>query len=175
MEGEIQKFQASEINTLKGLAGAKINDVIYHVWSNIAKDDEEYQCLDWLELRFEDKTRLTFTAGEESDGIKIVIFDIIEERKKLLEQFQGKIDIKSFRVIKMDLWADVLHETITEVKLSKIKEDFYLNDEMILVFENENQLKIRLSEEDGLKVEVFEDEPPVINSLDDYPEPEEDL
>lgn len=174
MEEEIQKFQISEINTLKGLTGTKINDVIYHVWSNIAKDDEEYQCLDWLELRFEDKTRLTFTAGEESNGIKIVIFDVVEERKKLLKQFEGKIDIKSFRVVKMDIWADILHSTISKIKLSKIKEDFYLNDEMILVFENENQLKIRISEEDGLKVEVYEDEPPVINSLDNYPDPEED-
>lgn len=174
MEGDIQKFQESEIKTLTGLAGAKINDVIYHVWSNIAKDNEEYQCLDWLELRFEDKTRLTFTAGEESDGIKIVIFDVVSERKKLLEQFQGKIDIKSFRVVKMDIWADVLHETIKEVKLAKIRDDFFLNDEMIIAFENEEQLKIRISEEDGLKVEVYEDEPPVITSIEDFPNPEDE-
>ncbi|MBB6460881.1 hypothetical protein [Flammeovirga kamogawensis] len=167
---EIQKFKQEEIQTLLSLRGAVINDVVYHVWSNNTNEQEEYQCLDWLELRFEDKSRLTFTAGEESDGIKIVIFDIIEERKKLLEQFQGKIDIKSFRVVKMDLWADVLNEKITEVKLTKIKEDFYPNDEMIIAFENDNQLKIGLSHEDGLSVDVFEDEPPVITSLDDYPE-----
>ncbi|NLR92220.1 MULTISPECIES: hypothetical protein [Flammeovirga] len=167
---EIQKFKPEEIKTLQSLVGVSINDVIYHIWSNMSNESEEFQCLDWLELRFDDKTRLTFTAGEESDGIKIVSFDPVTERTKLLEQFNGKIDIKSFRVIKMDVWADVLNQKIVNVKLTKIKDDFYPNDEMILVFENENQVKISLSHEDGLAVDVHEDEPPVITSLDDFPE-----
>ena len=167
---KIQKFTKDEVATLQALAGVAINDVIYHIWSNTSNEQEEFQCLDWLELRFDDKTRLTFTAGEESDGIKIVSFDPVEERKKLLEQFDGKIDIKSFRVVRMEIWAEILNQKISNVKLTKIKEDFYPNDEMILVFENENQIKICISHEDGLVVEEFEDEPPVITSLDDYPE-----
>ncbi|OHX65715.1 hypothetical protein [Flammeovirga pacifica] len=167
---QLQKFSLDEVKTLQSLAGAAINDVIYHIWSNTSNEQEEYQCLDWLELRFDDKTRLTFTAGEESDGIKIVVFDPVKERKKLLEQFDGKIDIKSFRVVKMDIWNDILNQKITNVKLTKIKDDFFPNDEMILVFANESQIKISISYEDGLLVEEYEDEPPVINSLDNFPE-----
>lgn len=157
-------FSEKEIAAISGLKDETLEYVIYHVWTNVAKQGEMYECLDWLELRFKGMSRIFLTAGEESDGIKVINFDLAEKKKEVAEQFGGQIEIRSYIMNEMELWKPAINLPIEEVKLHQIKETV-LNDEIILKFdtkdteteEDEHQILIGLAHDEGLTVELHED------------------
>ncbi|MEH0155886.1 hypothetical protein V6R21_17200 [Limibacter armeniacum] len=155
-----QFFSEKEIKVLQSITGSTISHVLYHVWTNVSKPSEIFESLDWLELRFEDQSRIILTAGEESDGIKIAEINMVDEIERVKEQFGGQIEIRSYLMNEMEIWKPAIGNPIREVSFHQVRKEKVMNDEITLKFEGEedHQLMISLSSEEGLLVELHEDD-----------------
>ncbi|PWJ40180.1 hypothetical protein [Sediminitomix flava] len=150
---------------LKNLKGASLEQVVYHVWTNTANKKEMFECLDWMEIRFTDKSRITLTAGEESDGIKVVSLDLVKERKEVIDKFNGQIDILSYDMNDSKLWEPIISKEILDVKFNTNRNGEAFDDELYLHFEVKNEegetepyiVLITLSHEEGLIAEFYEE------------------
>jgi hypothetical protein len=161
---EIKKtrnFTFEELKKLSALEGKKIADVIYHKWINKADPSQAYEFIDKLQIGFSDGSNIVLTAGEESDGLRILEeYNVTKDILMLEEQFEGKITIRSFRANKSEHFKDVMELPISSVQLSK-DGDQYLADAIVFEFDKgsgplERRL-VALSPEEGIIVDYFED------------------
>jgi hypothetical protein len=147
-------FTVAEVYQLTELVNETLRDVIYHYWLNKAEENN-FEVLDWIELRCESGKNLMLTAGLETDGIKIVDINIQDEKKRLEEEFKGLVSIVSKSAAKHKHWADCLGKAITP---SFVKHDGRaLNDSFVLKFEDAHDIEIYLGLE-GMEVEYFEED-----------------
>jgi hypothetical protein len=157
MEEELTEndfFTVAEVYQITELVNETLKDVVYHFWVNKAKE-HTFEVLDWIELRCSSGKNIMFTAGLESDGIKIVDVNIQDEKTKLEKEFKGLVTVVSKSAAKHKLWADCLGKTITP---SFVKHDGRaLNDSFVLKFEGAHDIEIYLGLE-GMEVEYFEED-----------------
>lgn len=154
-------FTEQEVHTLHKLEGLKLEHAIYHVWTNLANSKDVFQSLDWIELRFYENIAVYLTAGEESDGIKLVDFDLLEERKRVRETFGDMIEIRSYLMDHSEQWAPAIGHTVSSLELHEVRKGMFMNDELLLRFSSEepHAVLISLAAEEGLLVELHEDLP----------------
>lgn len=153
-------FEIKELQRLVSLEGKQLTKAIYHNWVNLAAFPQTSQWLMWLELRFEDGDIIFLTAGDTSDGMSLATPDIEAERKRLKEQFQGKISLVTTDMTTEEHWAPALDMPLNSVELEKVDENSYYNDAMLFIWgAREHMLEIRAHHEDGILVDWFEDDP----------------
>lgn len=147
-------FSPEELYALAALVNEKLAGVVYHFWVNTASGSP-FEVLDWVTLAFKSGHSITFTAGTETDGIKIVQPDFEAERKHLEAEFQGKVTIESRDVSKHKLWKDGIGQDITP---SLMRYDGkVLNDSIVFKFSDAEPIELFLGL-DGLEVDYFDED-----------------
>lgn len=150
-------FSFEHLQLLNALEGKILSDVIYFVWINRIQQQSPLIFIDKLQLKFEDKSFITLSAGEESDGLRIIEnFDPAQEALRLDEQFSGKILLKPHNAKKDRFWEEVTGRPIWYVQLSK-ENDQYLSDAIVLDFGKEKRL-IAVSPEEGIIIDFYEED-----------------
>ena len=147
-------FTADELYKIAALVNEGISSVEYHYWVNKAHE-QRFEVLDWITLHFESGNTMWLTAGEESDGIKLIEGDIPSLKSRLESEFRGVVTLESKEVSGHKVWKDALGKAITP-SLIYVKENA-LNDSLVLKFEGADSVEISLGIE-GLEVEFYDDE-----------------
>ena len=147
-------FTTDEVYQITALVNEELAGVVYHYWINTASG-QRFEVLDWITLVFKSGERMTFTAGLETDGIKIAEPDFEAERKRLEEEFKGTVTIESKDASKSKFWKETIGKSITPSLLKH--EGRVLNDSLVLKFEDDNSVEIFLGLE-GLEVDFFDEE-----------------
>jgi len=147
-------FTADELYQIAALVNETIASVDYHYWVNKAHG-QRFEVLDWITFNFHSGNQMWLTAGEESDGIKLMKGDIPHLKDKLENEFKGVVTLESKEVSGHKVWKDTLGKAITP-SLIYVKENA-LNDSLVLKFEGADSVEISLGIE-GLEVEFYDDE-----------------
>jgi hypothetical protein len=151
---EANFFTADELYKIAALVNESIASVTYHFWVNTAQG-QRFEVLDWITLHFQSGNSMWLTAGEDSDGIKLLEADFPSLKAKLEEEFKGVVTYESKDVSNHKLWKDVLGKAITPSLIHH--EERALNDSLVLHFEgSEDSLEIFLGIE-GLEVDYYEE------------------
>jgi hypothetical protein len=152
-------FTLIDLVALNSMEGKQIEKITYHVWENRVNPDpnELFESLDWLELEFTDNSIICFTAAEESDGIKLIEFNLDEERARITALFGNKIQLVSHDMTFSETWIQATMLPITAVELMADKTQQYLNNAMMLRF-SDHQMLIGLNPHEGLLVELVEED-----------------
>lgn len=147
-------FTADELYKIAALVNETISSVDYHYWVNVSHD-QRFEVLDWITIHFISGNNLWLTAGEESNGIKLMEADIPALGKKLEKEFKGVVKLESKDVSNHKMWKETLGKAITPSLVHH--EDRALNDSLVLKFEGADDLEIFLGIE-GLEVDYYEEE-----------------
>lgn len=151
---EANFFTTDEVYKLAALVNETLASVTYHYWVNTAQG-QRFEVLDWITLHFESGNNLWLTAGEETDGIKLIEADFPSMQKRLEEEFKGAVTLESKDVSGHKLWKDAIGKAITPSLVHH--EERVLNDSIAFHFEgSEDSLEIFLGIE-GLEVDYFEE------------------
>ena len=150
-------FTHDELASLKAMEKKTLSGVICHFWQNKTRPDDVFEFLDKLELLFNDGTRIVITANEEDEtGIEVVNdFNAEKNRLMLLQEFGGRIDLRSEDFSDNAIWAFAIGKKIENVKLVDIGDNCYSNNAVLLDFGDE-KLEIHPGME-GLIVEPYEE------------------
>ncbi|MCB0819787.1 MAG: hypothetical protein KDC13_04120 [Bacteroidetes bacterium] len=147
-------FETDELYKIAALVNETISSVVYHYWVN-KSHGQRFEVLDWITLNFNSGNHMWLTAGEESDGIKLLEADIPALKNKLESEFKGVVTLESKDVSGHKIWKPVLGKPITP-SLIQVG-DKALNDTLVLKFEGADSIEISLGIE-GLEVEFFEED-----------------
>lgn len=156
-------FTQKETQSIKKLERYAIEGVYYTFWENNSKKDAIYECLDYLELKLSDGTMLCFTAGEESDALRLVEdFDFEKENELLKERFQNQVKLYRSEVTTSDTWVGAVSSDLKEIRFSIDENGNYLNIGFGLQY-TDFMIAIGLGEE-GIYVELYEQDDEEIES-----------
>lgn len=110
-------FLAEELTILKEMEGKQLARVVYTIWKNVAAKEGAYEALDWVELVFADGSKFDFTAGEETDGIHLRDFNFGLEQTRILQQFQGQVELDRVGMNESSVWKSAIGERLVSVGL----------------------------------------------------------
>jgi hypothetical protein len=151
---EANFFTTDEVYKLAALVNESLESVSYHFWVNTAQG-QRFEVLDWISLHFVSGHSMWLTAGEETDGIKLIEADFPSLKKRLEEEFKGAVTLESKDVSGHKFWEGAIGKAITPSLIHH--EDRVLNDSIALHFEgSEDSIEIFLGIE-GLEVDYFEE------------------
>jgi len=151
---EANFFTTDEVYKLAALVNESLGSVSYHFWVNTAQG-QRFEVLDWISLHFVSGHSMWLTAGEETDGIKLIEADFPSLKKRLEEEFKGAVTLESKDVSGHKFWEGAIGKAITPSLIHH--EDRVLNDSIALHFEgSEDSIEIFLGIE-GLEVDYFEE------------------
>ncbi|MEX1189523.1 MAG: hypothetical protein WED33_09715 [Bacteroidia bacterium] len=151
---EADFFTADEMYKIASLVNETISSVEYHYWVN-KSHDQRFEVLDWITIHFHSGNNLWLTAGEDSDGIKLMEADIPALDKKLHEEFKGIVTLESKDVSNHKIWKETIGKAITPSLIHH--ENRALNDTIALKFEGADDVEIYLGIE-GLEVDYYEED-----------------
>jgi hypothetical protein len=147
-------FSTDDVYKIAALVNENLAGVVYHYWVNKASGTP-FEVLDWITLAFKSGNSITFTAGLETDGIRVDEPDFTAERTKLEAEFEGKVTIESRDVSKHKMWKSAIGQDITP-SLMRF-EGRVINDSLVLKFEDADSVEIFLGIE-GLEVDFFDED-----------------
>lgn len=143
-------FSDEELMVLHSKEGKRLASVDYIIWQNQSAKGDGYQALDWVELQFEDGDRIAFTAGEESDGLRIAPLDFPAEQLKIQQQFSGQVILEREPVSNGKVWNKAIGTPLSAVGLLEGPDGNIQNNQLQLDF---NGIKIRFElHEEGMLV-----------------------
>lgn len=151
---EANFFSPDELYAIAALVNEQLAGVVYHYWVNKASESP-FEVLDYITLAFRSGHSVTFTAGEESDGLKLADPDFNAIRTKLEEEFKGKVTIESRDVSKHKFWKAAIGREITPSLMRY--EGRVLNDSLVLKFPDSDPIEIFLGLE-GMEVDYFDED-----------------
>jgi hypothetical protein len=151
---EADFFTADEMYKIASLVNETIASVEYHYWVNNSHG-QRFEVLDWITIHFQSGANIWLTAGENSDGIRLIEADIPALGKKLHEEFKGIVVLESKDVTSHKLWKETIGKPITPSLIHH--ENKALNDSIALKFEGADDLEIFLGIE-GLEVDYYEED-----------------
>lgn len=141
-------FSIKELEAIKTVEGQKLKSVIEHYWHNLPAN---FSFLSWVELQFENETRLTFATDEDLSGLAIVDF-FIEVEEDQAAALGGQVLIQSDDVSESALWKSAIGAVLLEVGVVKEAENWYKSTQALLKFENEEVLVEKSEQEEGIVV-----------------------
>ncbi|HTL82817.1 MAG TPA: hypothetical protein VL651_13985 [Bacteroidia bacterium] len=150
-------FNHEELLAFKNCENKPLTKVVHHFWINRTQPGELFEFLDKIELTFGDNSRLVFaTKTDELPGICLdQDFDSEKEKFLLMNDFGGKIDMRSSVETSSGLWKDAEGKILREVQLVDDGENTYRDDAVLLDF-GDHKIELRPAAE-GLILEPFED------------------
>lgn len=147
-------FTTEELYKIAALVNETISSVEYHYWVNVSHN-QRFEVLDWITIHFTSGNNMWLTAGEESDGIKLIEADIAVLGKKLQEEFKGVVQLETKDVSNHKFWKDAIGKPITPSLIHH--QDKALNDSLVLKFDGADDIEITLGIE-GLEVDFFDED-----------------
>ncbi len=148
-------FTEADLITLKSFDGKILTQVVCYLWQNLVNAQEPVELIDALELRFSDKTRLTFSSDELGEGLSLRPYILKEENELLATEFNGQIKIFGLDASSTKMWQDVVGKTLAHIKVTK-EDDLFLNDAVMLNFDAEPRT-LEISPMDGLVIDYYEE------------------
>ncbi|MEO0896911.1 MAG: hypothetical protein AAFY71_10965 [Bacteroidota bacterium] len=145
-------FNSEELNSLKAVEGVRLEKVLYTIWRNIAKKDAIYEALDWISLQFEDGQIIHLTTNEQQNGMTLGDLNFSLEQTKVIQQFNGQVELKQVDMSLSPIWKDVLGRPLDSVGLSSPLDGFFQSNVIQLAFSGKN-IEISLGEEGLLAYE----------------------
>lgn len=141
-------FSVKELQAIKSAEGQKVKTVVEHYWHNLPAD---FSFLSWVELQFENDSKLTFATDEDLSGLAIVDF-FIEVEEDQAAALGGQVLIQSDDVSETALWKSVIGSTLLEVGVVKEAENWYKSTQALLKFETNQVIVEKSEEEEGVVV-----------------------
>jgi hypothetical protein len=143
-------FSLEEIQILQSYEQQRLERVTYYVWHNQAKPGAlPHRFLYAIELVFDSGESLLLSSGEDSEAICLITAEQLVDTAHRLQQLHGKAVIQRILAQEQPLWRDVSGKTLQNIRLAKNDEGWYLNDAVLLDF-NEYRVLVRLAEREGL-------------------------
>lgn len=143
-------FSLEEIQILQSYEQQRLERVTYYVWHNQAEPGAlPHRFLYAIELVFDSGESLLLSSGEDSEAICLITAEQLVETAHRLQQLHGKAVIQRILAQAQPLWRDVAGKTLQNIRLAKNDEGWYLNDAVLLDF-NEYRVLLRLAEREGL-------------------------
>ena len=139
-------FTDEELFHLNSKEGKRLAAVDYIIWQNMTAKGDGYQALDWVELQFDDGDRIAFTAGEESDGLRITELNFALEQTKVQQQFAGQVSLVRESVSNGQVWKRAIGNRLTSVGLLEGPDEKIQNNQLQLDFEG-IRIRFELNEE----------------------------
>lgn len=148
-------FTEADLITLKSFDGKVLAQVVCYLWQNLVNAEEPVELIDALELRFSDKTRLTFSSDELGEGLSLRPYILKEENELLAKEFNGQIKIFGLDASSTKMWLEVVGKPLINIKITK-ENELFLNDSVLLNFEAEPRT-LEISPMDGLVIDYYEE------------------
>lgn len=151
---ESDYFSTEEVYKILALVNEKLSGVTYYFWVNKSQE-QHFEVLDWIELKFESGNSLVLTAGLETDGIKVAEPDFDLIRANLRDEFKGVVTLEARDASGHKAWKDALGKAITPSLVRH--EGKMLNESIVLKFEDADDIEIYLGLE-GLEIDFYEED-----------------
>ena len=139
-------FSQEELARLNSLEGRVLVQTTYYIWKNLTQKGDDYQALDWVELTFADGETVAFTAGEESDGLRVTDLDYAQEQARIQVQFNGQVALERLDVSAGNIWQPAIGTRLSAVGLLEGPDIHVPNNQLQLNFEG-TQIRFELNEE----------------------------
>ena len=125
------KLSRVQIAMLKEIINKKIEKVSYFYWGVI--NDLHYS-LDWIELSFNDKSKICFTFGDIAENIEIIDFNLDNKNSKIKTKFDGEVIITQEEMTQNGDWNLIKGKEIKKIEVC----DFngYCDGSVKIYFEN---------------------------------------
>ncbi|MDP5171361.1 MAG: hypothetical protein NWR72_14045 [Bacteroidia bacterium] len=127
-------FTESELKDLNALEGRELSQVFYTVWNNLSAKGGDFQALDWVELFFADGHEIAFTAGEESDGLRVTELNFGLEQTRIQQQFNGQVMLQRLDVSSGAVWQAALGKKLLSVGMLEGPDGLIQNNQLQLNF-----------------------------------------
>ncbi len=128
-------FTDDELFRLNELEGKVLSRATYVIWKNLTQKGDDFQALDWVKLDFEDGDQVVFTAGEESDGLRVTALDLGLEQTRIQQQFGGQVALEETDVSTGSVWGSAIGKKLTSVGLLEGPDKKVQNNQLQLDFE----------------------------------------
>ena len=143
-------FSLEEIQILQSYEQQRLERITYYVWHNQAEPGAlPHRFLYAVDLVFDSGESLLLSSGEDSEAIRLLTAEQLVDMAQRLQRLHGKAIIQRIPAQTQPLWRDVAGKTLQNVRLAKNDEGLYLNDAVLLDFE-EYRVLVRLAEREGL-------------------------
>jgi len=138
-------FAPDELDRLRKMEGMKLVRVTYTVWRNVAKKDDVYEALDWIEL-YMDKAKLSLGVNESQTGLVVKDFNFALEQTRIIQQFRGQVEIEQVDMSESSVWKHLIGQEVLSMGLMSLYRDLYQNHVIQLLF-SADTIEITLGEE----------------------------
>lgn len=138
-------FNENELQALQQLEGKPIYRVVYTIWSNVAKQEEVYESLDWISLFFE-KARVDFTVREDQQGMEIRELNFALEQTRIAQQFRGQVELRQVDMSESPVWEAVIGNPLNAIGFTSPMDGYFQSNLIRLEFLDKT-VEIALGEE----------------------------
>lgn len=143
-------FLLEEIQALQSFEKQSLDSVNYYIWHNQAESGTmPHRFLYALELIFGTGDSLLLSSGDDSEAIRLLTAENLVDTASRLQRMHGKPVIQRIQAGIQPVWREVIGKTLQHIRLSRNEAGLFLNDAVLLDFD-ERRLLIRLSEREGL-------------------------
>jgi hypothetical protein len=143
-------FSLEEIQILQSYEQQRLERTTYYIWHNQTEPGTlPHRFLYAIEMVFDAGESLLLSSGEDSEAIRLITAEQLVDMAHRLQRLHGKAVIQRVPAQAQPLWRDVAGKTLHNIRLAKNDEGLYLNDAVLLDF-NEHRVLVRLAEREGL-------------------------
>ncbi len=154
-------FTTKDVDEIERFIGRKISSVTYYLWHNNANQDNGFEFLYALELKFEDKGELLISSGDTEENPKLCFNEIAiaEEQLKLDQTFNGRLTINEFDASDESPWNEVTGKVILRMEADLDAENKKFYGDFINLQTEQTVLRISIHPQgDGLNIELLEED-----------------
>ncbi|MEL6673197.1 MAG: hypothetical protein AAFR61_13430 [Bacteroidota bacterium] len=112
-----QYFSQEELEALAHLQGARLEQIDYVIWRNIANPQEVYEALDWIVLGLDSGLEVALHVNADNKGIEVRPLDFEEAVELTKLQFNGQVELSRVDMSQSPHWQALMGKAITMVGL----------------------------------------------------------
>jgi hypothetical protein len=150
-------FSQKEFLLLGQFKGKELINVDYFIWINLANKEDLFAFVDTILLTFAGNEQLLFSINDSDTGIHLLdSFDYESEKIKIKTSTQGQTDLYKKNMNDSELWVGTIGKKLVDLETDEFDEG-HSNEMLRMEFEDQKREMI-FHFEDGIVVEIFEDE-----------------
>ncbi len=148
-------YSNEELTLLQGMEGKTLLRVMYHFWVNKTDSIDPLRFLDYMELIFEDQSKIIFHRPDEEERISpLTDLKLHELHQEVLQQFKDKIGYVSKDFSGDEVWKNLIGCPIISVLLDEEEPRIFTTEALVIETEKDKVL-IGLSMHEGLEAGKF--------------------
>ncbi len=144
------------LEKLFSIQNKTLRQVTCYLWQNNINPQQSVELIDAIEFTFNDGDSIILSSDENQTSLKSINLNYEQQKEYLQKEFSGKINLYKIDASSTKMWQDVINHPLSGVKMTPHGK-FYLADELIFKFKNDEMRSVRVHPTDGIILDYYEE------------------